>query len=128
MSRAADWFVVAFGGTILAASLALAILAGRGVDPIANLDLCWSRVLLHRDCPGCGLTRSFVALAGGKLARAFACNPTGPLLFGAVLLSTVLHAIRLAGAPLRRIVLLDSLLWGTAMTTLLVHAVHFYSS
>lgn len=127
MSRAADWIVVTLGGTILAASLALALLAARGIDPIGGVDLCWSRILLHRDCPGCGLTRSFVALAGGHLGRALACNPTGPVVFGAILASTLLHASRLAGASLPRLRLIDCLLAGVAVTTLLVRGIHFYA-
>lgn len=126
MSRPADWFVVAVGGAILGASLGLAVLAGRGIDPLAGVDLCWSRILLHRDCPGCGLTRSFVALAGGRLGRAVACNPTGPVLFGTILLSTLLHGARLAGAPVRRLGVADSILAALAVGTLVVHGLHFY--
>jgi hypothetical protein len=32
-------------------------------------------------CPGCGLTRSFVCLAHGRLAEAFRWHPLGPLVF-----------------------------------------------
>ena len=128
MNRAADWFVVAFGGTILAASLALALLAHRGVDPIARVDLCWSRILLDRDCPGCGLTRSFVALAGGDLARSFACNPTGPVLFAAVLLLTFLHVLRLAGVPIPRLGSIDGVVAAVAVGTLVIHGFHFYAA
>lgn len=33
------------------------------------------------DCPGCGLTRSFISLSRGELVRAWQYNSGGPLLF-----------------------------------------------
>lgn len=36
------------------------------------------------DCPGCGLTRSFVSLAHGQWAAAWSYHPAGPLLFAVV--------------------------------------------
>ncbi len=44
-------------------------------------ELCtWNR-LTGWDCPGCGLTRSFVCVGHGQLLRAFTFNPVGPILF-----------------------------------------------
>lgn len=48
--------------------------------------LCASRVTLGLDCPGCGLTRSFVALAGGDMRQAYAFNRVGWLIAAAVVL------------------------------------------
>jgi hypothetical protein len=124
--RPADLFVVAVGGTILAASLALALLARNGVDPLANLELCWSRILLARDCPGCGLTRSFVAIAGGNLGRSLACNPTGPLLFAGTLLLTILHGLRLSGAGLRHLGRIDAAVLAVMTGALLLHGFHLF--
>lgn len=36
------------------------------------------------DCPGCGLTRSFICLAHGDLSASLAFNPGGILVFGLV--------------------------------------------
>jgi len=47
--------------------------------------LCWFRSVFHIDCPFCGMTRSFVALAHGDLAAALRFHPAGPLLFAAML-------------------------------------------
>lgn len=44
-------------------------------------DSCTSRRMLGVDCPGCGLTRSFVRLAHGDPLGAWAFHPVGPLLF-----------------------------------------------
>jgi hypothetical protein len=43
--------------------------------------MCWFRSAFHVDCPLCGMTRSFVALAHGQLGAAFRFHPAGPLLF-----------------------------------------------
>jgi Protein of unknown function (DUF2752) len=44
-------------------------------------DTCWSHAVFGIQCPGCGLTRSFTAMARGEVRAAFALNPCGPLLF-----------------------------------------------
>jgi hypothetical protein len=44
-------------------------------------DTCLSRTVLGISCPGCGLTRSFAAMARGEIVSALQLNPCGPLLF-----------------------------------------------
>lgn len=44
-------------------------------------DTCFSRTVLGVSCPGCGLTRSFVAMARGDLEGSFRWNLMGPVLF-----------------------------------------------
>jgi hypothetical protein len=51
--------------------------------------MCWFRELVHLDCPFCGMTRSFVALAHGDVAAAFRFHPAGPLLFTAMAVALV---------------------------------------
>jgi hypothetical protein len=54
------------------------------IVPIVNQPLppsCTMKTLTGYDCPGCGLTRSFVSLAHGNLLRSFSFNVAGPLLF-----------------------------------------------
>jgi len=46
--------------------------------------MCGSRLLFGMDCPGCGLTRSFVALAGGDLGESLRYHRLGWLLALAV--------------------------------------------
>lgn len=58
--------------------------------------LCAFKALCGMPCPGCGLTRSFVATAHFDLARGFAFHPLGPLLFLLVLAQLPWQAIRLA--------------------------------
>ncbi len=42
---------------------------------------CMSRRIFGISCPGCGLTRSFVALAHGDIRMAIDANVMGPMLF-----------------------------------------------
>lgn len=44
-------------------------------------DACLSQRILGISCPGCGLGRSFAAVATLDFARAVMFNPVGPLLF-----------------------------------------------
>jgi hypothetical protein len=48
-------------------------------------NLCGSRALFNIECPGCGLTRSFVALAAGELQQSLAFHRLGWLLALAML-------------------------------------------
>lgn len=72
--------------------------------------LCWFRSVFEIDCPFCGMTRSFVALAHGDLSSALRFHPAGPLLFAAMVVGVVVIVMALArrGRPLveqRRFVL-----------------------
>lgn len=49
-------------------------------------ESCISKSVLDTECPGCGLTRSFVHLAAGKLSSSWKVNRVGWLLAIAVLL------------------------------------------
>jgi hypothetical protein len=44
-------------------------------------DTCLSSTVFRISCPGCGLTRSFTAMARGEFRAALLLNPCGPLLF-----------------------------------------------
>jgi Protein of unknown function (DUF2752) len=69
--------VVIAAGAIVAAFVAAQIPR----TTLATTPLCWSVILLHRECPGCGLTRSFAAIGRGSLLEANTLNPLGPILF-----------------------------------------------
>lgn len=44
-------------------------------------QMCSMSRMFGIDCPGCGLTRSFVLAADGRLAVAFAIHPVGTIAF-----------------------------------------------
>jgi hypothetical protein len=76
---------------VIALTLFLRLDVGGGVeapvgDGIRLPPLCMSRAWFGVDCPGCGLTRSFVALGNGDLHKSFAFHRLGWLLALAVAL------------------------------------------
>ncbi len=89
-ARPAGRWLDGAGAALAAAQLGLAaVLVPRG-DTVVWPDgqplggACLSQALLHVDCPMCGMTRSFVALAHGDLSAAVGFHPAGPLLFVAM--------------------------------------------
>jgi hypothetical protein len=74
--------------------------------PLDSLPpLCGSRLLLGVSCPGCGLTRSFVALASGDFSRSLEFHRLGWLVFGLTVAQLPYRAWRLS--QLRRGILSD---------------------
>lgn len=49
-------------------------------------ELCYWRMMFELPCPGCGLTRCFISLAHGEVARAWQFQPVGCLIFAGVVL------------------------------------------
>jgi hypothetical protein len=80
---------------LVAAQLAASVVLHSAGDEVvlpggASLGgTCWFRGVFHVDCPFCGLTRSFVALAHGELAAAVRFHPAGPLLFAAMVAALI---------------------------------------
>lgn len=56
-----------------------------GSEPLP--ELCSFRHMLGIDCPGCGMTRSFIFASRLQIANAWNSNPAGALLFTSILLS-----------------------------------------
>lgn len=59
-------------------------------------ELCSWRRYFGVDCPGCGLTRSFICLAHGDVARAWGYNPAGLMLFTGMLFQFPYRGMQLA--------------------------------
>ena len=105
-----------FPGVVLAA-----VVFGDAVVGLPNV--CVYRALTDTPCAGCGLTRAFVAMAGGRWASAIELNPLSPLIFGllaawfgAVIWSWRTGRESLAPPRWRRWVL-----WGTIVAGLVLH-------
>ncbi len=62
-------------------------------------ETCTMHTRLGMDCPGCGLTRSFIRLAGGELTAGWQLNPLGPFLFAFVMLQLPLALAHLQPFP-----------------------------
>jgi hypothetical protein len=83
------WVLLVLSAAILVLSFVLRVGEGdRVVIPLLEITLpgvCSYKQLLGIDCPGCGLTRSFISLAHLDLVRAWFYNPAGVYLFFVVL-------------------------------------------
>lgn len=84
--------LASLGAATLVASFAYAPWAESG--PV----LCPFRLLTGLPCPGCGLTRSFCAMAHGHLNQALGFHLFGPALFVAVVALVPLLAFEVATA------------------------------
>ncbi len=49
--------------------------------PFSMPESCMSRRVWGIDCPGCGLTRSFISMSHFQFSRAIAFNPAGPIVY-----------------------------------------------
>ncbi|MEH3157095.1 MAG: DUF2752 domain-containing protein [Gordonia paraffinivorans] len=83
------------GGAVVAAFAIPTSVVGEG--PI----LCPFRLATGLPCPGCGLTRSWVAFAHGDVSTAFADNVFGPISLVAVALAVVVAVVVRFVAPAR---------------------------
>lgn len=66
--------------------------------PLTSLQLpsvCQFRNMTSLDCPGCGLTRSFIHIAHGDLAGAWRYNAAGILMFAFVLAQIPYRSVQL---------------------------------
>ncbi len=68
-------------------------------SPIPVPGTCLSVRVLGVSCPGCGLTRSFVAAARGEFRQAFLYNFMGPVLFALCFLQIPYRAIAYVDLP-----------------------------
>ncbi|PHS03253.1 MAG: hypothetical protein COA78_18770 [Blastopirellula sp.] len=66
--------------------------------PLLNFDLpptCGMKLYWGIDCPGCGLTRSFIYLASGDISASVAFNPAGIILFAATIFQVPYRILQL---------------------------------
>jgi len=70
-----------FLALIFAAHIAAAFAYRAWVGLAGTEPACWLRAWVGIECPFCGMTRSFVAVAGGDFAGAAHMHLGGPILF-----------------------------------------------
>ena len=63
--------------------------------PFTMPESCMSRRAWGIDCPGCGLTRSFISMSHLQFGNAFSFNPAGPLVYLFVLWQIPWHVFQL---------------------------------
>ena len=83
--QAFHWVFVVLASLVVAAAFAMRTDGGEKVFvpffDVALPGMCYSKMVLQIDCPGCGLTRCFISCAHGDFGAAFRFNPVGILLF-----------------------------------------------
>lgn len=97
------------------------------VIPWLNIALpptCSMQSMAGVDCPGCGLTRSFISLAHGQLDASLAFNPAGILMFGVVLFQIPYRIAQLwrlrRGLPAWNLNRVSLWIWGPIVVVLMV--------
>jgi hypothetical protein len=118
---AGDRVALAFG-TLAVLGALLAARAPLSKSP----PLCWSVVLLGKECPGCGLTRSFAAIGRGDVRAANALNPLGPILFAYAVAVIAIRFGKLAAPHFRWWWELDAGFAGAAITAAVTRTLLFY--
>jgi len=89
--RDRHWTMLILSTLVLAVSLAVSVRGSGEAGAVTWLGielpvLCGSRAWFGIECPGCGLTRSFVALAAGDFTEAYRFHRVGWLLWLAVVM------------------------------------------
>ncbi len=60
---------------------------------LAISPTCVSIIKNHRECPMCGMTRSFIAISNGHFSRANQFNRGSIILYGIFLLDIIIYGI-----------------------------------
>jgi hypothetical protein len=113
------WIIlgVALGVVVLSLLLSLGSEPGEVVVPLLNRPLpplCTMKRVAGLDCPGCGMTRSFIAAAHGRWREAFRFNGAGPLWFAVIAGQIPYQAYQLSRIG-RRLRPIDAGWWGQAV-------------
>jgi len=106
VSRSSDWVLLAGCVALVVVSSVISVNHGKvTLDPEGELQLptvCGFKRLTGMDCPSCGLTRSFVAMAHLDPGAAWSFHRLGPFAFTFVLLQIPYRVLRLASATFAR--------------------------
>ena len=99
MRHQGDWAILALSAAIVLAALVLNVRGEQQVlVPVVNRPLppsCTFKRMTGWDCPGCGLTRSFISFAHGDLRAAWQFNPASWFFFPLVVVQIPYRASQL---------------------------------
>lgn len=104
--RKTHWTMLLISIAIIVLSCLLDVRAGRdvivtGLPNIPVPDLCGSRIWFGIECPGCGLTRSFIYLAHGQFDASLTMHRVGWVLAVVVVAQVPYRILRLRQSPER---------------------------
>lgn len=102
--RERHWTVLALAVCVIILSLSLEVTDRQrvflsGFEGLPVPQLCSSRAWLGINCPGCGLTRSFIHLAHGRFAESLATHRVGWVLALVIVLQIPYRIISLRQRP-----------------------------
>lgn len=120
-----DRTIVIFSVAVLFVMLVLGAWTQRGAA-LPSQSLCVSVVVFGHECPGCGLTRSFVAMGSWNFAAARAFNPLGPVLLAGVILLLLMRIAKLFLPRVRHWHRVDLVLAGIMVLAMIARTIQFY--
>ncbi|HUF16821.1 MAG TPA: DUF2752 domain-containing protein [Thermoanaerobaculia bacterium] len=120
-----DRTIVIFSFAVLCVMLVLGAWTQRGAA-LPSQSFCVSVVVFGQECPGCGLTRSFVAMGSGNFAAARAFNPLGPVLLAGVILLLLTRIAKLFLPEFQRWHRVDLALAGIMVLAMIARTIQFY--
>ena len=92
-------FFMLFSAVLIGLSFFFVLEGNTGVRipgmPTAMPETCNAKRMFGIDCPGCGLTRSFISMSSGRFQKAIRFNPSGPLSYLFVLIQIPWHLFQL---------------------------------
>ena len=118
-----DGVILTLAGVTVLAALLLGLIPK---TRLSTVPLCWSVILFHRECAGCGLTRSFAAIGRGSFAEANALNPLGSVLFVWAVAELLIRAGN-AAHPSRFWTVLDIAFAGAAAIAIVTRLALYYA-
>ncbi len=95
---------------------------------LPSQSFCVSVLVFGQECPGCGLTRSFVAMGSGDFAGGILLNPLGPVLIAGIFVLLVMRIVKLFIPPRDDWHRADLAIAGIMILAMLVRMVQFYLS
>ncbi|MGD9161574.1 MAG: DUF2752 domain-containing protein [Desulfobacteraceae bacterium] len=115
----------------LCLSILAAVFTAAYIDPVFSFvthdppgyGICIFKNITGYDCPGCGLTRSFLCIARGDFARSFHYHDFGIVLFAYLCLQTIIQGLYLIFGPVKYISFTGRLLGRTGL--ILLFALYF---
>ena len=89
--RSRHWTMLVVGIVVISMSMLLSVRDSGSEAKVSMVGielppLCGSRIWFGSDCPGCGLTRSFIALSSGEFAKSLEYHRVGWLMWLAIVL------------------------------------------
>lgn len=120
-----DRIIVVTATAVIVITLILGVWTQRG-GTLPSQSFCVSVLAFGEECPGCGLTRSFVAMGSGNLAGAILLNPLGPVLLAGVIALLLMRVVKLFVHRRDDWHRADFALAGVMLVAMLARTIQFY--